>query len=130
MRASREFDEDELERYSRHIVLGEIGPAGQRRLAESSVLVLGVGGLGSPVAMYLAGAGVGRLGLVDSDRVDLSNLQRQIIHPDRARGRNKAEVGAERARELNPHLDVVAHDVHLSRDNALQIMEPYDVVID
>lgn len=126
----REFDEDELERYSRHIVLGEIGPAGQRKLSEASVLVLGVGGLGSPVAMYLAGAGVGRLGLVDSDRVDLSNLQRQIIHPDGARGRSKAEVGAERSRELNPHVDVVAHEVHLDRHNAMEIIEPYDLVID
>ena len=128
--AERDFSEDELERYARHIVLGEIGPAGQRRLAEASVLVLGVGGLGSPVTMYLAGAGVGRLGLVDCDRVDLSNLQRQIIHPDAARGRGKAEVGAERARELNPNVDVVAHDVELSRDNAMEILAGYDVVID
>ena len=127
---TRDFTEDELERYSRHLVLGEIGPKGQARLLESSVLVLGVGGLGSPVAMYLAGAGVGRLGLLDSDRVDLSNLQRQIVHPDAARGRSKAEVGAERARELNPNVDVVAHDVHLSRDNALEILRPYDLVID
>ena len=126
----REFSDDELERYSRHLVLGEIGPSGQRRLLASRVLVLGVGGLGSPVAMYLAAAGVGRLGLVDSDRVDLSNLQRQIVHPDAARGRSKAEVGAERARELNPNVDVVPHDVELTRDNALQLMGGYDVIID
>jgi molybdopterin/thiamine biosynthesis adenylyltransferase len=130
MAADREFSEDELERYSRHIVLGEVGPAGQRKLSDASVLVLGVGGLGSPVAMYLSGAGVGRLGLVDSDRVDLSNLQRQIVHPDKARGRSKAEVGAERVRELNPNVDVVAYDVHLDNDNAMEIIKPYDIVID
>jgi sulfur-carrier protein adenylyltransferase/sulfurtransferase len=126
----REFSDDELERYSRHLVLGEIGPKGQRLLSDARVLILGVGGLGSPVAMYLAGAGIGRLGLVDSDRVDLSNLQRQIIHPDAARGRSKADVGAERARELNPNIDVVAHDVELGRDNAMELIAGYDIVID
>ena len=125
-----ELGEDELERYSRHLVLAEIGPSGQRRLLASRVLVLGVGGLGSPVAMYLAAAGVGRLGLIDSDRVDLSNLQRQVIHPDGARGRSKAQVGAERARELNPHVEVVAHDVAMTRDNAMEVMGCYDLIVD
>jgi sulfur-carrier protein adenylyltransferase/sulfurtransferase len=126
----RELDDRQQERYSRHLVLGEIGPAGQRRLLESSVLVLGVGGLGSPVAMYLAGAGVGRLGLVDGDRVDLSNLQRQIIHPDDAIGRPKAEVAAERAAALNPDVEVIAHDLVLTRDNAMEVMRGYDLIVD
>ena len=125
-----ELDDRQQERYSRHLVLGEIGPVGQRRLLESSVLVLGVGGLGSPVAMYLAASGVGRLGLIDGDRVDLSNLQRQIIHPDAAIGRPKAEVAAERARALNPDIEVVAHDAVLTRDNALDTLGGYDLVVD
>jgi len=129
-RRSEELSEDQLERYSRHLVLGEIGPAGQRRLLASSVLVLGVGGLGSPVAMYLAAVGVGRLGLLDGDRIDLSNLQRQVIHPDSARGRPKAEVAAERARELNPDVEVVAHALTLGRDNAMEIFGGYDLVVD
>lgn len=124
------FRDDQLERYSRHLVLGEIGPAGQRRLLDSRVLIIGVGGLGSPAALYLAASGVGKLGLVDSDRVDLSNLQRQIIHPDAAMGRLKAEVAAERARELNPDVEVVAHPVQLTRDNALDLFREYDLIID
>jgi molybdopterin/thiamine biosynthesis adenylyltransferase len=125
-----ELSDEQVERYSRHIVLGELGPAGQRKLLSSSVLVLGVGGLGSPVAMYLAAAGVGRLGLLDGDRIDLSNLQRQIIHPDAARGRLKAEVAAERAAELNPDVEVVPHTLTLSRDNALELFADYDLVVD
>jgi len=125
-----ELRDDQLERYSRHLVLGEIGPAGQRRLLSSSVLILGVGGLGSPAAMYLGASGVGRIGLIDGDRVDLSNLQRQIIHPDAAVGRPKAEVGAERVSELNPDVEVVAHVGQLTRDNALQLFAAYDLIID
>ena len=127
---SVELDDRQEERYSRHLVLGEIGPAGQRKLLQSSVLVLGVGGLGSPVAMYLAASGVGRLGLIDGDRVDLSNLQRQIIHPDAAIGRPKAEVAAEHAAALNPDVEVIAHDTVLTRDNAMQILGGYDLVVD
>ncbi len=125
-----ELSDQQVERYSRHIVLGELGPAGQRRLLSSSVLVLGVGGLGSPVALYLAAAGVGRLGLLDGDRIDLSNLQRQVIHPDAARGRLKAEVAAERARELNPDVEVVAHSLTLDRGNALEVFRDYDLIVD
>jgi sulfur-carrier protein adenylyltransferase/sulfurtransferase len=125
-----ELSDEQLERYSRHLVLGELGPAGQRRLLGASALVLGVGGLGSPVALYLAAAGVGRLGLLDSDRIDLSNLQRQVIHPDAARGRLKAEVAATRARELNPDVEVVAHALTLSRDNALELFGGYDLIVD
>ena len=127
---SVELDDRQQERYSRHLVLGEIGPAGQRRLLQSSVLVLGVGGLGSPVAMYLAASGVGRLGLLDGDRVDLSNLQRQIIHPDSAIGRPKAQVAAERAAALNPDVEVIAHDTVLGRDNAMALLGGYDLIVD
>ncbi|HEY6378371.1 MAG TPA: molybdopterin-synthase adenylyltransferase MoeB [Candidatus Dormibacteraeota bacterium] len=126
----REFRDSELERYSRHLVLAEIGPQGQRRLLESRVLILGVGGLGSPVATYLAASGVGRLGLVDGDRVDLSNLQRQVLFPDAAVGQPKAEVAAERCRALNPDIDVVPHQLTLGRDNAMALFEQYDLVID
>jgi molybdopterin/thiamine biosynthesis adenylyltransferase len=128
--SSREFRESELERYSRHLVLGEIGPAGQRRLLESAVLVLGVGGLGSPVATYLAASGVGRLGLVDGDRVDLSNLQRQVLFPDAAVGQPKAEVAAARCRDLNPEIEVIAHQLTLGTDNAMALFEHYDLIID
>ena len=130
MSGEHELSEHQIERYSRHLVLGELGPSGQRRLLASSVLVLGVGGLGSPVALYLAAAGVGRLGLLDGDRIDLSNLQRQVIHPDAARGRPKAEVAAERARELNPDVEVVPHALVLSRDNALDVFRDYDLIVD
>ncbi|TMD06325.1 MAG: molybdopterin-synthase adenylyltransferase MoeB [Chloroflexi bacterium] len=130
MSGEEELSEQQIERYSRHLVLGELGPSGQRRLLASSVLVLGVGGLGSPVALYLAAAGVGRLGLLDGDRIDLSNLQRQVIHPDAARGRAKAEVAAERAAELNPDVELVPHPLVLSRDNALDIFRGYDLIVD
>jgi molybdopterin/thiamine biosynthesis adenylyltransferase len=125
-----EFDDSQLERYSRHLVLSEIGPAGQRKMLESRVLVLGVGGLGSPVAMYLTASGIGTVGVIDGDRVDLSNLQRQIIHPDAAVGRPKADVAAERARELNPDVEVVAHALQLTRDNAMEIFAEYDLIVD
>jgi len=125
-----ELRDDQLERYSRHLVLGEIGPKGQQRLLQSSALVVGVGGIGSPAAMYLAGSGVGRLGILDLDRVDLSNLQRQIIHPDSAVGRLKAEVAAERAAELNPDVQLVALPVELNRDNAMELFAQYDVILD
>jgi molybdopterin/thiamine biosynthesis adenylyltransferase len=125
-----EFDDSQLERYSRHLVLNEIGPAGQRKLLESRVLVLGVGGLGSPVAMYLTASGVGKVGVIDGDRVDLSNLQRQVIHPDAAVGRLKAEVAAERAQQLNPDVEVVSHPVQLTRDNAMTLFSEYDLVVD
>lgn len=126
----REFRESELERYSRHLVLGEVGPQGQRRLMDARVVVLGVGGLGSPVATYLAASGVGTLGLVDGDAIDLSNLQRQVIFPDAAVGLPKAEVAAERCRALNPDIDVVPHAVTLTGDNALEILGRYDMIVD
>jgi adenylyltransferase/sulfurtransferase len=127
---TRTFTEDEVVRYARHIILPQIGGQGQRKLLDASVLCVGAGGLGSPIAMYLAAAGVGRIGIVDFDRVDLTNLQRQIAHGTSDVGRPKVESAAETLSELNPGVEVVAHDVVLSSENAFEIMEPYDIVID
>ena len=125
-----DFTEDQVLRYARHIILPNIGGQGQRKLMEAKILVIGAGGLGSPTAMYLAAAGVGTLGLVDFDRVDLSNLQRQLLHDTDDVGRPKVESATERLRSLNPNVDVIAHDVVLSSENAFDILEPYDVVVD
>jgi molybdopterin/thiamine biosynthesis adenylyltransferase len=127
---SAPFTEEQVQRYARHIILPEIGGAGQRKLLDSKVLCIGAGGLGSPVAMYLAAAGVGTLGILDFDRVDLSNLQRQIMHGTSDVGRSKVASAASRLRDINPTIDVVEHDVLLSSDNALEVLEPYDVVVD
>jgi molybdopterin/thiamine biosynthesis adenylyltransferase/rhodanese-related sulfurtransferase len=121
---------DEVARYSRHLIMPEVGMAGQKRLKSSGVLVVGAGGLGSPVAMYLAAAGVGRLGLVDYDVVDLSNLQRQILHGTGDVGRPKIESALDRLRDLNPHIRIDTYGVSLSSGNARDILEPYDVIID
>ncbi len=121
---------DELRRYSRHLLLPQVGLEGQRKLKAASVLVVGVGGLGSPIAMYLAAAGVGRLGLVDADVVDESNLQRQIVHGQHTVGRLKVESARERLLDLNPHIRVDVYPVRLTRDNALDILRPYDIVVD
>ena len=125
-----DFTEDQVLRYARHIILPNIGGEGQRKLMRAKVLLIGAGGLGSPAAMYLAAAGVGTLGLVDFDRVDLSNLQRQLLHDTDDVGRPKVESATERLRSLNPNVDVIPHDVVLSSENAFEIMEPYDVVVD
>jgi molybdopterin/thiamine biosynthesis adenylyltransferase len=125
-----DFTEEQVLRYARHIILPNIGGGGQRKLMDSRVLVIGAGGLGSPAAMYLAAAGVGTLGLVDFDRVDLSNLQRQLLHDTDDVGRAKVESGAERLRSLNPNVDLIAHDVALTSENAFEILEPYDVIVD
>jgi adenylyltransferase/sulfurtransferase len=127
---TRTFTEDEVVRYARHIILPQIGGEGQRKLLDASVLCVGAGGLGSPIAMYLAAAGVGKIGIVDFDRVDLTNLQRQIAHGTSDVGRPKVESAAETLNELNPGVEVVPHDVVLSSENAFEIMEPYDIVID
>lgn len=124
------FTEEQVLRYSRHIILPRIGAAGQRRLLDARVLCIGAGGLGSPAAMYLAAAGVGTIGLVDFDRVDLTNLQRQILHDTEDVGRKKVDSAAERLSGINPDVDVVRHDVFLTSANALEVMEPYDLVID
>lgn len=125
-----EFTEDQLERYSRHIILPEVGGKGQRKIRQGRVLVVGAGGLGSPCAYYLAAAGVGKLGLADSDEVELSNLQRQILHFTPDIGRSKAESGARKLAELNPDVEVVPHRERLTSDNVMEILEDYDVVAD
>ena len=126
----RQFTEDEVLRYARHIILPNIGGDGQRKLVESKVLVIGAGGLGSPAAMYLAAAGVGTLGLLDFDRVDVTNLQRQLLHDTADVGRPKVESGRERINELNPNVEVIPHDVALTSENAFDILGDYDVIVD
>lgn len=121
---------DERSRYSRHLLLGEVGVAGQQKLKAARVLIVGAGGLGSPAALYLAAAGVGTLGLIDGDRVDASNLQRQVLFDTADVGVSKAERGAARLRALNPLIDVRAHDQELRAGNAAQILADYDIVID
>jgi adenylyltransferase/sulfurtransferase len=125
-----ELTRDELSRYSRHLILPEVGEEGQRRLKAARVLCVGAGGLGSPLALYLAAAGVGTLGLVDFDVVDASNLQRQIIHSTADIGRKKLDSAAEKLTALNPSLNVVKHETLLSSANALEILKDYDVVAD
>ncbi|MBV8343036.1 MAG: HesA/MoeB/ThiF family protein, partial [Gammaproteobacteria bacterium] len=120
----------ERERYARHLALSEIGPAGQERLKAARVLIVGAGGLGSPAALYLAAAGCGTLGLLDYDRVDLSNLQRQVLFDTAARGRAKAEAGRERLAALNPEVRVVAHALELRAANVREIFGQYDLVLD
>ena len=120
----------ELLRYSRHLVLPEVGLAGQRRLKSARVLVVGAGGLGSPVALYLAAAGVGKLGLVDFDQVDATNLQRQILHGETDVGRLKLDSARDRLAETNPHVEVVTHDARLGSGNALAVLSDYDVIVD
>src|SRR5690606_7763230 len=120
----------ELVRYGRHLALPQVGIEGQKRLKAASVIVVGTGGLGSPIALYLAAAGVGRIGLVDFDVVDASNLQRQIIHSDRAVGTPKVESAAARLRDLNPTIAVDPYPVPLTRHNALEILAGYDLILD
>ncbi|GBD92656.1 putative adenylyltransferase/sulfurtransferase MoeZ [bacterium BMS3Abin05] len=117
-------------RYDRHIRLDEIGEAGQICLNESKVLVIGTGGLGSPVALYLAAAGVGTIGLVDHDRVDLSNLQRQVLHSTQDIGRPKVDSAAEKLQKLNPDLMIQKYKDYLNKENALEIISKYDIVVD
>jgi adenylyltransferase/sulfurtransferase len=125
-----ELTRNELARYSRHLILPEVGEEGQRKLKAARVLCVGTGGLGSPLALYLAAAGVGTLGLVDFDVVDASNLQRQIIHSTADIGRKKLDSAAERLQALNPDLNVVKHDTRLASANALDILKDYDVIAD
>lgn len=120
----------EYERYSRHLILPEVGLDGQKRLKAASVLCIGTGGLGSPLLLYLAAAGIGRLGIVDFDVVDHSNLQRQVIHGTSWVGKLKIESAKHRIHEINPLCQVDLYDDALSADNALEIMEPYDIVVD
>jgi adenylyltransferase/sulfurtransferase len=121
---------DELGRYSRHLILPEVGMEGQQRLKAAKVLCVGTGGLGSPLALYLAAAGIGTLGLIDFDVVDASNLQRQIIHSTKDIGRKKIDSAKEKLNALNPALNVVTHDTMLTSANALEIFAQYDIIAD
>ncbi len=125
-----ELTSDDLSRYSRHLILPEVGIEGQRKLKAARVLCVGTGGLGSPLAFYLAAAGVGTLGLVDFDVVDASNLQRQIIHSTKDIGRKKLDSAEEKLKALNPALNVVKHETMLTSANALEILKDYDIVAD
>ena len=120
----------ELSRYHRHLALPELGRGGQERLKRARVVLIGAGGLGSPAALYLAAAGVGTLGLVDCDRVELSNLQRQVLFDAAAIGRLKTEAARERLLALNPDIEVIAHTLTLRADNALAVLGGYDLVLD
>jgi len=121
---------EEIRRYSRHLILPEFGMEGQRKLKQGSVLLIGTGGLGSPLALYLAAAGVGHIGLVDFDIVDESNLQRQIIHGTSTLGIRKTESAKMRLRDLNPHIDIATYDVQITSENAFDLIRPYDVIVD
>jgi len=125
-----DFTDEQITRYSRHILLPEVGGKGQKKLAKARMLIVGAGGLGSPAALYLAAAGVGTLGLIDSDAVDLSNLQRQIIHHTPDLGRSKVLSAKEKIRALNPDVTVVTYEDRLLARNALELVRGYDVVID
>ena len=128
--APEAFSKDDLRRYSRHLLLPEVGVAGQRKLRRAKVLLIGAGGLGAPAALYLAAAGVGVIGLVDFDSVDLSNLQRQVLYSTTDVGRPKLVAAKERIESLNPGTRVVTHELRLSSENAMQTLAPYDVVLD
>jgi sulfur-carrier protein adenylyltransferase/sulfurtransferase len=125
-----ELSTDEVRRYSRHLIIPDVGMAGQKRLKNAKVLVIGAGGLGSPALLYLAAAGVGTLGIAEFDEVDESNLQRQIIHGMSDIGRPKAESAQESIAEVNPYVEVVVHNERLDNDNVLQVFEGYDLIVD
>ena len=124
------FTDEQLRRYARHFRLKECGYKGQAKILESSVLIIGAGGLGSPVALYLAAAGVGHIGIIDEDAVDLSNLQRQILHTTAEIGIPKIESAKSKLLALNPHIDVSTHHTMLKADNALEILSHYDIIVD
>jgi len=124
------LSQEEILRYSRHLIIPEVGVEGQRRLKDARVLMVGAGGLGSPIGLYLAAAGVGRLGIVEFDVVDETNLQRQILHGTKDVGRKKVDSARDRIRDANPHVEVVAHETRLTSENALEIVREYDLVVD
>ncbi|MBW2307795.1 MAG: HesA/MoeB/ThiF family protein [Deltaproteobacteria bacterium] len=124
------FSEEQLRRYSRQIILPGVGGGGQRKLLSARVLCVGAGGLGSPASFYLAAAGVGTIGLVDSERVDLSNLQRQILHRTGDVGRPKVESGSETLRAINPEVAVEEHCIHLNAESAVDLFRRYDIIVD
>ncbi len=120
---------EQVDRYSRHIIMPQVGPAGQRKIMESSVLIIGAGGLGSPIAVYLALAGIGKIGIVDFDTVDISNLQRQILHQNSDIGKLKAISAKETINAYNPDVEVVVHGVPITSDNSMEIVAQYDYII-
>ena len=121
---------EERARYARHLILPEMGEEGQKKLKKSSVIVVGAGGLGSPTLLYLAAAGVGKIGIIDDDKVDITNLQRQVIHSTASVGSLKVESAANRIRELNPEIEIIEHNIRLDVNNALELLSDWDVVID
>mgnify|MGYP003341575447 CR=1 FL=1 len=125
-----DFTDDQIKRYARHILLKEVGGTGQARLLQSRVLVIGAGGLGSPLLLYLAAAGIGTLGVVDDDKVDLSNLQRQVVHRTASLGKPKVESAAETIAALNPDVKMVAHRERLNSGNAAALIGGYDLIAD
>lgn len=124
------FSREQLDRYSRHLLLPGVGAAGQRKLLDAKVLVVGAGGLGSPVLLYLAAAGVGTLGIVDDDTVALSNLQRQVLHGASTLGEAKVASAGRRLRDLNPEVKLEPYPVRLGAKNALELLEPFDLIVD
>ncbi|MBL4615728.1 MAG: molybdopterin-synthase adenylyltransferase MoeB [Magnetovibrio sp.] len=127
---SLDFSEDQIQRYARHILLPQVGGQGQQKLLDAKVLVIGAGGLGSPVLMYLAAAGVGTLGIIDDDVVDLSNLQRQIVHTTERIGVSKVESAATALRAINPDINLVLHNDRITPANAMDLLACYDLVTD
>src|SRR5436853_5289953 len=125
-----ELTKDEVARYSRHLIIPDVGMDGQKRLKNAKVLVVGAGGLGSPALLYLAAAGVGTLGIIDFDVVDESNLQRQVIHGQSDVGKPKAESARDSINESNPFVQVNLHELRLDSDNAMEIFAQYDLIVD
>src|SRR4029077_15498087 len=124
------LSKEEILRYSRHLIMPEVGMEGQLKLKQAKVLMIGTGGLGAPLGLYLAAAGVGRIGLVDFDSVDFTNLQRQILFSSGDVGRPKIEAAADRLRGLNPEIQIDRFETHLTSENALDIMKDYDIIVD
>jgi molybdopterin/thiamine biosynthesis adenylyltransferase len=127
---TKAFTPEQVQRYSRHIIMGQVGGVGQRKLLDASVLLIGAGGLGSPTALYLAAAGVGTLGIVDYDVVDITNLQRQILHRNADVGRLKVDSARDTINGMNPDTNVVQHPVAISSENVMDIIKDYDIVVD
>ena len=125
-----ELSREEIERYSRHLIMPEVGMMGQRKLKSAKVLLIGAGGLGSPLGLYLAAAGIGKIGIVDFDVVDHTNLQRQLLHGTKDVGRAKLDSAKDRLHDVNPNVEVETHRLRLTSDNALEVIEPYDIVVD
>src|SRR5712664_2859238 len=124
-----DLNNEEIRRYSRHLILPEVGLSGQKKICSTSVLCIGAGGLGSPIAMYLAAAGIGKLGILDFDTVDFSNLQRQIIHGTEDVGRPKTQSARDTLQRINPNVEAVIHETRITSESALDLIRPYDIVV-